>query len=274
MRERSAGDVTEVRRARCSLSALILVVLAYLAGSIPFGVLVARLIGRPGSAASRLGADRRDQRAAGARSQVGRRGGRRRHPQGRRAGARGALARDGRRPGRRGRCAGWRPWSARRVRSSWASAAGAASDRRRHDAGDPAARRVPRRAGLLPRDPGHALRVAGLAPRLGGHVPGDAAHLPGRRTRPAGLPRLRGDRGRCSSGSPTPTTSTACSTAPSASSTCASSAGGSIPGRESAGDPTTRSERFGPGRAGSSGWSAAAHARDAPRRLAVSPALV
>ena len=107
------------------LRTVVLMLVAYLAGSIPVGVLVARGRRRHGPADDRLGPDRRDERAAGARAAMG--GGRRgrRPAQGRAAGPARALRDRATRWSRS--CAARPPWPARSGRSSPGSAAAAAS---------------------------------------------------------------------------------------------------------------------------------------------------
>ena len=75
------------------------------------------------------------------------------------------------------------------------------------------------------RDPADPLRLARVAARVGRDVPGDAAGPAGRPGDAAPLRAVLRGRRRARSGSPTPTTSTACCTARSASSTWACSPG-------------------------------------------------
>ena len=156
------------------LRTVVLMLVAYLAGSIPVGVLVARLLGRARPADDRLRADRRHERAAGAGPRAGPRSwssatcSRARCRSCSRAivtgdplvevlcGVRGGGRRD-------------------LVASSPGSGAAAASGRASGRCSSSSRRRAPRDAGVHRGDPADALRVARVAARVGGDVPGDAA---------------------------------------------------------------------------------------------------
>ena len=208
-----------VLAARSCCSEVVLIVVAYLAGSIPFGVIVARLTGGARSADHRLRPDRRHERAAGAGPKLGGGRGARRSRQGRACRCWSRAVVSGGDPSVEVLCGRPRS-SARSGRSSWVPR------RPRRGTGVGTMLVIQPLAVILAAPVfivvilRHALRVAGVAARVGRDVPGDAARAgrsrPARSRRPTCSTRSSGRR---SSGSPTPTTSTGCCTARSASST-------------------------------------------------------